>query len=192
MKPRDPSLSFKNPKHEQFALLVAGGAEIGAAYAASGFRPDTSNANRLYARCEGRINYVKVSEVTPKAIEAAAAPMLAAVKEAAEHFVANKEYALDLLYEIAEIASGRKLVKDHIVCRPKDGPPTVIELEFTARNLPSAIRAAELIGREVGMFQEKTPADDLTKRGAIKIADKELAAKLIAKYYPGPANPKTN
>jgi hypothetical protein len=66
MKPRDPALSFKNPKHEQFALLVAGGAEIGAAYAASGFRPDKSNANRLYARCEGRITYIKACEGDPQ------------------------------------------------------------------------------------------------------------------------------
>jgi hypothetical protein len=48
MKPRDPSLSFKDPRHEEFALLAAGGAKIGAAYAALGSKPDKSNVHRLY------------------------------------------------------------------------------------------------------------------------------------------------
>jgi hypothetical protein len=188
MKPRDPSLSFKNPKHEQFALLVAGGAEIGAAYAASGFRPDKSNANRLYARCEGRINYIKASEVTPKAIEAAAAPMLAAVKEATEHFVASKEYALDALHEICEIGLGRKTITQKLIHKPgrdaEGNPrqPVVLELETTELNLTAANKAAELIGNAAGLFEEKTMADTDPNDAPIQSVSDDRAVAILDRH----------
>src|SRR5262245_58302128 len=113
-----------NNKHELFAQGLAKGLSADAAYEQASYRPNRGNAARLKANesISGRVQELQ---------EAAAAKAMV-----------TKQWVLDHLKEVVERAMQAEPVLD------RDGNPAG-EYTFQAS---SAIRALELIGKELGMF----------------------------------------
>lgn len=72
---------------------------------------------------------------------------------AVERLALSKEWVLDKLRENALISLGEKTIKMKVRPRGKDFS---IDVEVTARDAAAANRALELIGKELGMFIERS------------------------------------
>lgn len=188
---------LKNQKWEKFCLLVVSRQSVEEAFQQAGFSPHHANAYRLRNRPEidKRITQLS-SERARRVVEAplqTPVPVAELTPEQIERIEATQEYVVSSLIHNAEIALGKRLTKSTIrvprkkpgkglTPTPADAAPT-ITFEHTDRNGSVANAALIALGKHVGMWNEKTPAEDPTKAGAIKLGDKERAAKFLAKYF---------
>src|SRR5262245_22781155 len=118
-------------KHELFAQALAKGLGIGAAYEAAGYKTSPGAATRLSknVNIQGRVKELQ--------------------EAAAEKAVVTKQWVLGRLNEVVERTMQAEPVLD------REGNPTG-EYTFQAS---SAIRALELIGKELGMFTGRREDD---------------------------------
>lgn len=193
----DTGEPLKNQKWEKFCTLVANGQSVDDAYELAGFAPHHANAYRLRARpeIEMRISHLsslraaRVVDPPPQVVT----PVPELTPEEIERIEATKDYVVSSLIHNAEVALGRRLTKSTIrvprkkpgkgvVQAPADAAPT-ITFEHTDRNGSVANASLIALGKHIGMWNEKTPAEDPTKAGAVKLGDKERAARFLAKYY---------
>lgn len=130
---------LNNPRHERFAQGLAAGKSQAEAYQEAGYRPSESNASTL------RSNQ-KVSARIAELQERAAASVQV-----------SREWVLERLVENANRAMQAAAVKDN------EGNP-IGEYKYEGN---VANRALELVGKELGMFVERSEVkisefDDLT------------------------------
>lgn len=117
-----------NPRQEKFAQELAKGASVSDAYEKAGFKRHRQNASRLMSNDDVR---ARVDELTAAAAEKA---------------VLTKAWVIERLMTNAERALQHEAVKD------SEGRETG---EFTYEG-HVANRALELLGKEIGMFVDRT------------------------------------
>ncbi len=152
---------LRNPRQERFARLVAAGAELAAAYREAGYRPDLTGkrAAALAARTmvAARIEALQCAwdldpGVTADADSASGGP--------------GRAWVVARLVETAERALQAVPVTD------RKGEPTG---EFTYQG-SVALRALELLGRELGMFSDrKEPPEG----GVEGLSDEDLERRAV-------------
>lgn len=132
--------ALNNPKHERFAQELAKGLSIDKAYEAAGFKPNRGNASTLKQKqsISGRVTEI-LSE--REAIHAQATAD--AIKAAA----LTKEWVIETLMENVARAMQAKPV------RSDDDGEAIGEYQYQGN---VANRALELLGKELGMFVERT------------------------------------
>ena len=121
-----------NIKHELFAQGLAKGLSADAAYQAAGYKRDRGNAARLTANDSIQ---KRVAEIQDKAAETAEV---------------NKAWIMERLKETVERAMQAAPVLD------REGNPTG-EYKYPGN---TAIKALELLGKELGMFAQRPPGDE--------------------------------
>ena len=132
-----------NPRHELFAQEVAKGTDCAEAFVIAGFKNNPGNARRL-----------KLNEAVAKRIEAiqleraeiSAKINAKAVERAAEALAIDKEWIMGRLKENAERAM------QAVQAKGPDGQP-VGDFKYDGS---VANRALELLGKEIGMFIDRT------------------------------------
>jgi phage terminase small subunit len=131
--------ALANARHERFAQELAKGKSATEAYAEAGYRPNSGNAATLKA--DQSIS-MRVAEL----IEEQAGIARAATEKAAERLSIDREWVLAQLVENANRAMQAVAVKSN------DGSTTgEFKYEGSVAN-----RALELIGKELGMFVDRT------------------------------------
>lgn len=128
-----------NPRHERFAQELAKGTEAGEAYKIAGFTPNAGNARRL-----------KLDEAVKKRVEAILSERSRihekGVERAIERLALTKEWVIGRLVENVERAMQAEAVTD------REGNTTgEYKYEGSVAN-----RALELLGKELGMFVERS------------------------------------
>ena len=119
---------LENPRHERFAQELAAGKSANEAYAAAGFKPNDGNCIRL--KGNERVQ-ARVAELQGRA---------------AEGVVLTRQWVIERLVENANRAMQAEQPMD------ADGQPTgEFKYEGSVAN-----RALELLGKELGMFVERT------------------------------------
>ncbi len=128
-----------NARHERFAQEIAKGTEAGEAYKIAGFKPNPGNARRL-----------KLDEAVKKRVEAILSERSRihekGVERAIERTALTKEWVIGRLVENVERAMQAEAVKD------REGN----EIGEYAYQGSVANKALELLGKELGMFVERT------------------------------------
>lgn len=119
---------LNNPRHERFAQGLAAGKSADEAYQEAGFKPDRGHASRLAAK--GNIQ-ARVAELLGRA---------------AAGVVIDRQWVLERLVENANRALQVQSVKD-----PEGNPIGEFKYEGNVAN-----RALELVGKELGMFVERS------------------------------------
>lgn len=147
-----------NPRHERFAQLVASGVGVPDAYRQAGYKATTAasaqvNGNRLIKNrlVVDRVYHIRV----------------AADEEALRLAGFSKGKVLSLLYENVNRAMQLQPVLN------AKGEPTGEH----AYNGPVANRALELLGKELGMFVDRTNAT-VTVKSLADLPDEDLVAIL--------------
>ena len=120
--------ALKNAKHERFCQERAKGATADAAYAKAGYKPNRHNAARLSTN---EHIVARLSELTERAANKA---------------VVDKAWVLERLRLNAETCMAMDFV------RAPDGTPTTA----VTHNPAAANKALELLGKELGMFIDRT------------------------------------
>ena len=138
--------TLPNARHELFCQEVAKGKSAHEAYGLAGYNPNRRNAHVLSKRSDisGR-----VSELL------AARDKMAAVSTqmAAERLSLDREWVLAKLVENARVALGDAPTKITLLRKGSDEPLTA---EVTMRDANAANRALELVGKELGMFIDRS------------------------------------
>lgn len=155
-------------KQEKFAQLYI---ELGnataaykGAYSTARMKPATVN-NNAYALLQN-------SEITAR--------IDALQSQAAEKAVLTKAWILERLMRNARICLGEETIK--LAIRPRDAEST-IELDISDREGSAANRALELLGKEMGMFVERT--ENLNTRYVVGIDRLPTDAEFEAEYLGG-------
>jgi len=137
---------LNNPKHERFAQEMAAGKSATDAYTAAGYRPDRKNAAKLRQRDDVSR---RIAELLTTRDEMARA----ATEKAIEELAIDRGWVISKLVENARIALGE--VKTSVSVLPK-GKSEPIEADVTMRDAAAANRALELLGKELGMFIDRS------------------------------------
>lgn len=160
-KPKTPKgAPLKNERQEKFAQGLAEGKPAALAYTEAGYEPNRGNASRLKAQenIKARVDDLKGAIV---------ASVIARTS-------ASKEYVLEALIDTLERCRQAAPVLDRkgeIVMVETATGELVPAYIFDAKNV---IRAAELIGKEIGMFkQEVVHSGSIGRAG--DLTDAELA-----------------
>lgn len=129
---------LSNARHERFAQELAKGTEAGEAYKIAGFKPNPGNARRL-----------KLDEAVRKRVEAILIERSKihekGLERAIERVALTKEWVIERLVENANRAMQAEAVM-------RDGQPSgEYRYEGSVAN-----RALELLGKELGMFVERS------------------------------------
>lgn len=127
--------TLKSPRREAFALAIAAGQTLGNAYKAAGFTSDRRNASKL--RKEPEIDK-RIKEILRRRSALTEKAMAREIGKAA----LDKAYVIDRLQIVVE-----RSLQERAVVGP-DGKETG---EYTF-NAAGANKALELLGRELGMF----------------------------------------
>ena len=140
---------LKNPRHERFAELLASGKTATEAYGEAGYTPGRRDAaSRLSANVNIRARLRELQAI--------------AIKKT----VLTKEWVLNGLIEIAE----RSMQHKGVMHRGR-----VVEFRFDAAG---ANRALELLGKELGMFVDRTEQDtNLRVISAKPVTEEDWEAK---------------
>ncbi len=129
---------LKNPKHERFAQELARGSSAAAAYETAGFKPSRPNASRLQHDENVRQRVAEIlahkEKITEKATE-----------KAIENAALSKEWVLERLMSNVE----RSMQEEPVIIGGKATG------EYTY-NGAVANRALELLGKEMGMFIDRS------------------------------------
>lgn len=141
-----PVPALSNPRWEVFAIELSHGQTAMEAHRRAGYSADRGTASKLQR--EPRI-VQRVREL----LEDRASRDAKASEVAVERLALSKEWVLDKLRENALISLGEKTIKMKVRPRGKDFS---IDVEVTARDAAAANRALELIGKELGMFIERS------------------------------------
>jgi phage terminase small subunit len=123
---------LRKHKHELFAQGLAKGLSADAAYQAAGYKRDRGNATRLTANDSIQKRVVEIQD------------------KAAENVEVSKAWVMERLKEIVERAMQAVPHLDH------EGNPTGV---YTYQG-NVAIKALEMLGRELGMFAQRQPRDE--------------------------------
>jgi hypothetical protein len=166
--------ALKDAKKEQFAQMVARGVKLVEAYYNAGFvtgeKEDNSRArNGQLASCMAKTKMLsaRIEELreirkptkTPEQLRIIETRKLESVafNRALERLTVDKEWVMRGMIEIAE-----RCMQHALVLNPQTGKPIQVEVEGLENRallctfLPKeAIRAYELIGKELGMFVER-------------------------------------
>lgn len=149
---------LKNPKHERFAQELAKGKTPEAAYKDAGFKPARQNAHRLMTKddIQTRVQEI-VSRATEKVIDAIAV---------------DKEWVMSRLVENANRAMQAVSVNG------PDGPTGEYKYEGNVAN-----KALELIGKELGMFIDRSENVNLNADITDKpLSDEEWAEQHVTEH----------
>lgn len=129
---------LSNARHERFAQEIAKGTEAGEAYKIAGFKPNPGNARRL-----------KLDEAVKKRVEAILIERSKihekGLERAIERVALTKEWVIERLVENANRAMQAEAVK-------REGQE-IGEYRYEGS---VANRALELLGKELGMFVDRS------------------------------------
>src|SRR3954469_8986555 len=131
-----------NPRQEAFAQALAAGKSQAEAYALAGFKPDSANASALAQR---PAVMARVAAIQAEQAETARK----ATELAAERLSIDREWVMRRLVENANRAMQAVAVTD------RDGSPSG-EYKYDGA---VANRALELLGKELGMFIDRSKVD---------------------------------
>ena len=141
---------LKNAKHEHFAQLVAGGKTPPVAYVTAGYSEAgaAQSANRL----------LKNADVTLRIAQLRRAVEEPSRERAIEKAAVDKAWVLQELIEIVKMAKQAEPVRD------AEGNP----IGEYKQNLAAANKSLELLGKELGMFVDRSevrtgPLDGLSQ-----------------------------
>jgi hypothetical protein len=142
-------MSKLTPKQMKFARGLADGMSQASAFSAAGYRPSDSNASTL-ARSPAIVEEIRRlargrAEVEQKALGFAI-----------EKAGLSKAWVIERLMRNAAICLGEETITIREQVRLRGEESKVVELEVTQRDAGAANRALELLGREIGMFVDKT------------------------------------
>jgi hypothetical protein len=143
-----------NNRHELFAQGIADGKTIDQAYEDAGFKRNRGNAARLNAEESIR---ARVTEL---------------LSRSAAKVELNRAWVLERLMRMARISSGEEEIT--LRARQKnrnDGSINVIETTAHEYDASAAIRALELLGKEIGLFVERVNTENINRI----ISDKPLS-----------------
>ena len=136
--------TLKNVRHEKFALAVAQGNMTGArAYLAAGYEATEG------AAAVGATRLLKDAKIAARVAELQAR----SAERVQDKEELDRLWVLDRLMKNAKIALGEEKVK--VTIKPKGSDETV-DLEVTMRDASGANQALNLLGKELGMFVEKS------------------------------------
>ena len=137
-----------NPRQEQFCQLVAGGMSYTQAYEEAGYAPSQKNASRMMTF---EVVKARVNELLNEQLEARQ-----------EVAVITKTWVLEQL---------RRNYERAMEIEPIERDGVIFGFQY---NGSVANRALELIGKELGMFQDKPPAEIAQQNHFWFISDREL------------------
>lgn len=150
---------LSNPKHEKFAQELAKGKTATEAYVLAGYSANDSNAARMNGneRVQARLKEI-ADRVAEKVVE---------------RIAIDKEWVLTRLVENVERAMQAKAVMD------SDGAPTgEFKYEGSVAN-----RALELVGKELGMFVDRSENVNLNQDITDKpLSDEEWAERHVTEH----------
>lgn len=125
---------LKNAKHELYAQRLAKGETEASAYPAVGYRPDDGNASKLARKvCD------RVQEITGRA---------------AERTGLSVEYIINSLIDNVEICMARKSIR---IKKTSNEHDRIVEIDVTKHDAAGANAALTILGKHMGLFQEKAP-----------------------------------
>lgn len=134
---------LKNAQWEKMALAMAGGMDVGLAYEASGYKARGNaaqvNGCRLLRNPEIQ---ARIDELKTRHVE---------VVQARDAL--DRQWVVERLMRNAAIAMGEEKVK---LTLNQKGTDTPIEIEVSMRDAAAANQALQLLGKELGMFVERT------------------------------------
>lgn len=150
--------TLRNPRYERFAQELANGTNQAFAYMAAGYRTNAKaaavSANRLLNRSEGKAIRERVAEILAEREEIHQRTLARTIEQTA----VDKSWVLARLIENANNCA---VIGD-------DGKP----LAASAAN-----RALELIGKEIGMFVDKSEVTVNDNADVTDMSREELAAE---------------
>ena len=147
--------ALDNPRHERFAQALASGKSASEAYVVAGYKGHRQNASRMMADDDIAS---RVRELTERAAEKA---------------VLTKAWVIERLMTNAERALQERQVLDG------EGKPTG-EFEYEGQ---VANRALELLGKEIGMFVDRSEVDHTIRDVSPEPLDAEAwAAKHVTEH----------
>lgn len=163
-KPKKPEgAPLENPRHEQFAQSIAEGKTKTQAYEAAGYSPHAGNATRLSQN----------EKVKARADELRKAVVDSVIARSTR----SKEFVLETLVDTLQRCSQASPVLDRkgdiVMVETPDGE-LVPAYVFDAKNV---LRAAELIGKELGMFKDRV---EHTGADGGPIETKEISRRELA------------
>lgn len=140
---------LKNAKHEHFAQLVAGGKTPPVAYVTAGYSEAgaAQSANRLLKNADVSLRIAQLRQAVEEPSR----------ERAIEKAAVDKAWVLQELIEIVKMAKQAEPVRD------SEGNP----IGEYKQNLAAANKSLELLGKELGMFVDRSevrtgPLDGLT------------------------------
>jgi phage terminase small subunit len=143
--------ALKNTRHERFAQELAGGKSASEAYAIAGYSPNRRNASVLRRHQDIQSRLGELLAIRDKSAEQA-------TERAVEALALSREWVLSRLQKNVQEALGERPVRVRFL--PK-GAVEPVEVEITARDPAAANRGLELLGKELGMFIERS---EVTRR----------------------------
>ena len=156
---------LKNAKHEHFAQLVAGGKTPPVAYVTAGYSEAgaAQSANRLLKNADVALRIAQLR----KAVEEPAR------ERAIEKAAVDKAWVLSQLIEVVKMAKQAEPVRD------AEGNP----IGEYRQNLAAANKSLELLGKELGMFVDRSevrtgPLDDASTEVLLQMR-RELEARQV-------------
>lgn len=127
---------------------------------------ETSNATEAYRRSYNISPTTKAATINRKAIEVlrngkVAARIAQLNSKAEKRAELDRAWVLERLMRNARIAMGEEKIKVAIRPRGPDGKllDGTVELEVSDRDVSGANRALELLGKEIGMFVDRSEVD---------------------------------
>lgn len=169
---------LKNAKWENFAMAKASGMTAGAAYQAAGYTATGNgaevNASKLLKNPDvaRRIDEIKAQRA----------------EKTADVEALTKLWVIDRLMRNARICMGEEPIKQRV--RPKGAPDTVVELEVTDRDPSAANQALTLLGKELGMFVDRT--ENTNTNTTRLIADKPVSEEEWLAQHASTPEPRPN
>jgi len=146
-------MSKLTPKQKRFARGLADGMSQAAAFVAAGYRPSDSNASTL-ARSPAVVEEIRRLAAGRAVVEQKV------LGKAIEKAGLSKAWVIERLMRNAAICLGDQTITIKVRRKPtkggEDDTPGVVDLEISDRDPAAANRALELLGKEIGMFVDKS------------------------------------
>lgn len=178
---------LRNPKHEKLAQELAGGSADADAHEAAGYKRDDGNASRMCHRADVQARVQELRDKVQACIQGDPLPAAnVADAVAVEKLVIDRQWVLDRLAKNVRQCIGEEAVTK--IIRIGKSKKTM-EVTVTERDPAAANRALELLGKESGMFVDRS--ENVNKNFGIsdKPVTPEEWEKISAEPAPAPTPP---